>query len=47
MDKKQASYDDLIDAIRLSLKGYNIKLKNNRVWKFILIYHSTTSKSIV
>jgi hypothetical protein len=25
LDKKQTSYDDLLDALRLSLKGYNIK----------------------
>jgi hypothetical protein len=25
LDKKQTSYDDLMDALRLSLKGYNIK----------------------
>ena len=25
LDKKQTSYDDLLDATRLSLKGYNIK----------------------
>jgi hypothetical protein len=24
LDKKQTSYDDLLDALRLSLKGYNI-----------------------
>jgi hypothetical protein len=23
--KEQTSYDDLLDALRLSLKGYNIK----------------------
>jgi hypothetical protein len=23
-DKEQTSYDDLLDALRLSLKGYNI-----------------------
>jgi hypothetical protein len=25
LDKEQTSYDDLLDALRLSLKGYNIK----------------------
>jgi hypothetical protein len=25
IDKEQTSYDDLLDALRLSLKGYNIK----------------------
>jgi len=25
LDKEQTSYDDLLDAFRLSLKGYNIK----------------------
>jgi hypothetical protein len=25
VDKEQTSYDDLLDALRLSLKGYNIK----------------------
>jgi hypothetical protein len=25
LDKQQTSYDDLLDALRLSLKGYNIK----------------------
>ena len=25
LDKKQTSYDDLLDALRLSLKGYNIE----------------------
>jgi hypothetical protein len=25
VDKKQTSYDDLLDALRLSLKGYNFK----------------------
>jgi len=24
LDKEQTSYDDLLDALRLSLKGYNI-----------------------
>ena len=24
-DKNQTSYDDMLDALRLSLKGYNIK----------------------
>ena len=24
LDKEQTSYDDMIDALRLSLKGYNI-----------------------
>jgi hypothetical protein len=24
LDKKETSYDDLLDALRLSLKGYNI-----------------------
>jgi hypothetical protein len=24
LDKNQTSYDDLLDALRLSLKGYNI-----------------------
>jgi len=24
LDKKETSYEDLIDALRLSLKGYNI-----------------------
>jgi hypothetical protein len=24
LDKEQTSYDDLFDAVRLSLKGYNI-----------------------
>jgi hypothetical protein len=24
-DKEQTSYDNLLDALRLSLKGYNIK----------------------
>ena len=25
LDKEQTSYNDLLDALRLSLKGYNIK----------------------
>jgi len=25
LDKEQTSYDDLLDGLRLSLKGYNIK----------------------
>ncbi len=25
LDKEQTSYDDLLDALRLSLKGYHIK----------------------
>jgi hypothetical protein len=25
LDKEQSSYDDLLDALRLSLKGYNIE----------------------
>ena len=25
LDKEQASYNDLLDALRLSLKGYNIE----------------------
>jgi hypothetical protein len=25
LDKEQTNYDDLLDALRLSLKGYNIK----------------------
>lgn len=25
LDKEQTSYDDLLDALRLSLKGYNVK----------------------
>ena len=25
LDKEQTGYDDLFDALRLSLKGYNIK----------------------
>jgi len=25
LDKENTSYDDLLDALRLSLKGYNIK----------------------
>jgi hypothetical protein len=25
LDKEQISYDDLLDALRLSLKGYNIE----------------------
>ena len=25
LDKEQTSYDDLLDALRLSLKGYQIK----------------------
>jgi hypothetical protein len=25
LDKQQTSYDDLLDGLRLSLKGYNIK----------------------
>ena len=25
LDKEQTSYDDLLDSLRLSLKGYNIK----------------------
>jgi hypothetical protein len=25
LDKEQTSYDDLLDRLRLSLKGYNIK----------------------
>jgi hypothetical protein len=25
LDKEQTNYDDLLDAMRLSLKGYNIK----------------------
>jgi len=25
LDKDQTSYDDLLDALRLSLKGYNIR----------------------
>jgi hypothetical protein len=25
LDKQQTSYDDLLDVLRLSLKGYNIK----------------------
>jgi hypothetical protein len=25
LDKKETSYDDLLDALRLSLKGYNIE----------------------
>jgi hypothetical protein len=25
LDKEQTSYDDLLDALRISLKGYNIK----------------------
>jgi hypothetical protein len=25
LDKKQTSYDDILDALRLSLKGYNIE----------------------
>lgn len=25
LDKEQSSYNDLLDALRLSLKGYNIK----------------------
>ena len=25
LDKKQTSYDDLLDALRLSLKGYQIE----------------------
>jgi hypothetical protein len=25
LDKEQTSYDDLLDALRLSLKGYNIR----------------------
>ena len=25
LDKEQTSYDDSLDALRLSLKGYNIK----------------------
>jgi hypothetical protein len=25
LDKEQTSYDDLLDALRLSLKGYKIK----------------------
>ena len=25
LDKEQTSYDDLLDALRLGLKGYNIK----------------------
>jgi len=24
MDKEETTYDDLLDALRLSLKGYNI-----------------------
>ena len=25
LDKEQTSYDDILEALRLSLKGYNIK----------------------
>ena len=25
LDKEQTSYDDLLDALRLSLKGYSLK----------------------
>ena len=25
LDKEQTSYDDLLDALRLALKGYNIQ----------------------
>jgi hypothetical protein len=25
LDKEQTSYDDLLDSLRLSMKGYNIK----------------------
>jgi hypothetical protein len=25
LDKEHTSYDDLLDALRLSLKGYNVK----------------------
>jgi hypothetical protein len=25
LDKEQTSYDDLLDALRLALKGYNIE----------------------
>jgi hypothetical protein len=25
LDKEQSSYNDLLDALRLSLKGYNLK----------------------
>jgi hypothetical protein len=25
LDKEQTSYDDLLEALRLSIKGYNIK----------------------
>ena len=25
LDKEQTSYDDLLDGLRLSLKGYNVK----------------------
>jgi hypothetical protein len=28
LDKEQTSYDDMLDAFRLSLKGYNIRLKH-------------------
>jgi hypothetical protein len=28
LDKEQTSYDDLLDALRLSLKGYNIMWKH-------------------
>ena len=27
LDKQNTSYDDLLEALRLSLKGYNIELK--------------------
>ncbi len=27
LDKEQTSYDDLLDALRLSLKGYEIKFR--------------------
>jgi hypothetical protein len=28
LDKEQTSYDDMLDAFRLSLKVYNIRLKH-------------------
>ena len=30
LKKEQTSYDDLLDALRLSLKGYNIELSTMR-----------------
>jgi hypothetical protein len=30
LDKEETSYDDLLDALRLNLKGYNIEKKRKK-----------------